>query len=153
MLDQTLLMDFFPPQWGEGRGGPAWLYSGGNTPSEGVLRTLRGRSSSFPCPPSFRWAFKLVGDRLHVIFCDPQAARFDVADQPPNPIQLGLLDGLGVLAFDQEQARQPHLEKGLQLLLRPGNLAVEQRAAELEQSHDFVFIENGEEGKCRTELR
>src|SRR2546430_10488019 len=102
---------------------------------------------------SFFPALEGIADGLHLLPGDPQLATLNVVDQAANPLELRALHRHGILAFDQEEPRQTHPQKILELLVRTSDLAIEQRDPRFQQAGDLVLVECRHEGECRSELR
>src|SRR2546421_11463007 len=101
---------------------------------------------------SFLPTLEGVAEGLHLLLRDPQLATLNVLDEAADPRELRALHRHGVFAFDQKQPGQPHPQEVLELLLRAGDLAVEQRNPHFQQARNLVLVERRHEGECSCEL-
>src|SRR6266480_7952412 len=102
---------------------------------------------------SFFPALEGIAESLHLLLRDPQLATLNVIDDAANPLELRSLHRHGIFAFDQEEARQAHPQKVLELLLRTSDLGVEQRDSRFQQARDVILVEGRHEGERSAELR
>src|SRR3989442_69620 len=124
----------------------------GTRPLTECAEHFAGGRSFLSVITSFLPTLEGVAEGLHLLLPDPQLATLNVLDEAAAPLELRALHRHGVFAFDQKQPGQPHPQEVLELLLRTGDLAVEQRNPHFQQARNLVLVERRHEGECSCEL-